>query len=123
MLLGAFLEALSSHGLANFKLRMHSLKRLDNGEWIVKSEGDVAVEIQALGETVSDDLVTPTRDTFGHYLNLPALKRSPHVHLIQSLCLDENIAGGRINGSIPSVNFKVPVQIKKDELIQLSWKE
>ncbi len=123
MPLSALLEALSSHGLANFKLHKHSIALLDSGDWEVNSDGNVTLEIPALGEKATDDLVPPTKDNFGNFLNLAALKTSPHVHIVLNLIVDETKSGAKIHGGMANVHLKVPIECKKDELIQLTWKD
>lgn len=112
--LGTLLEALHSHGLTNLNLYSHELQRLDGGKWNVFGIDNIIYLNNARSLLHSGKV--------GPRLSLAGIDSSPYVRLVHTLTFNENDKSSRIGTCVPAVHFKVPVQIKKDELIQLTWK-
>lgn len=72
----------------------------------------------ALEVTVGDK-AKATRETFGQYLSVDALKRSPHLQVCHELVYD--VRTNKINSAFPLVFLRQPLRIAKDELVPLSF--
>lgn len=117
--MGGLLMELERAGIVHPKLRNHVVTRVDGPprKYTIASEGPACLVASERGELRQG--TRPSRQNLSHFLDIPMLKSSPHLRLVQMLTIDPG--NGRLTGEFPGVYFKDPVRIHKDELLQISW--